>query len=424
MRPLGWMLLFVFPALFFFIMAYSKMTGFFLMSVLLSWVMISFVLVLLRRGKCNVRRELPRFATAGSEVIYQVKVENTGRSTLSSALLIDEDTDVRPTKSEFLNSREPDEELRNSFDRTFGFYRWLWICERKKQREMKHHLLGSIQSGDATTLTMKCVPLKRGKIPFSYMKLVLPDPLGLFQRRRLVDQTDDCLIVLPKRYRLPDFDLSGISRNQMGGEVASQSAGQVGEFIGLRDYKPGDPLKLIHWRSYAKTGKPIVKEYEDVFFPRCGLVLDTCCPLQDADKFEEAVSVAASFASSVDTKESLLDLIFLNQGAKVQTVGKGVAKVEQMLETLASVTVDLEPDWNNLTQKVLIHAELLSTCIVILTSTSAEKVEMVQRWRNAGMELLVLVLCSNDSEISEANAHGYLTISTQNVQRDLMRLAN
>eukprot|EP00112_Aurelia_sp_Birch-Aquarium-sp1_P004399 Seg14972.1 transcript_id=Seg14972.1/GoldUCD/mRNA.D3Y31 product="putative protein YeaD" protein_id=Seg14972.1/GoldUCD/D3Y31 len=398
------------------------MTGFFLMSILLSWVMVSFFLVLLRRGKCSVRRDLPRLATAGSEVVYQVEVKNTGSSSLSGALLVDEERDVRPTKSEFLNSREPDEELRNGFDRLFGYYRWLWICEKKRQREVKPHLLDSIKSGEARRITMKCVPLKRGKISFAYMKLVLPDPLGLFQRWRSVEQTEDCLVVLPKRYRLPDFDLSGVSRNQMGGEVASQSAGQVGEFIGLRDYKPGDPLKLMHWRSYAKTGKPIVKEYEDVFFPRCGLVLDTCCALQDAEKFEEAVSIAASFASSVDTKESLLDLIFLNQGAKVQTVGKGVAKVEQMLETLASVEVDLDPDWHSLSQKVLVHAEQLSTCIVILTSVSDEKTEMVQRWRNAGMGLLVLVLCSSDSEISIANSHGYLPISTQNVQRDLMRL--
>jgi len=422
-RPLGWMLLFIFPVLVIFIDAYSKMTSFFLMSVVLSLGLVSLLFVFLRRRKCSVSGELPSIATFGNQMSYLVNVKNTGSSKLSGALLLDEEPDPRPKKSEFIKSREPGEEERNGFDRVFGYYRWLWVCKKKRQRKTKPYLLDSIKSGDSTTLMMACTPLKRGVMHFATMKLILPDPLGVFQKMYEAEQPEDHVVVLPKRYRLPELELSGTSRNQMGGEVASQSAGQVGEFIGLRDYKPGDPLKLIHWRSYAKTGKPIVKEYEDVFFPRCGLVLDTCCPFQELDKFEEAVSIAASFASSIDTKESLLDLIFLNQGAKVQTVGKGVAKIEYMLETLASVEVDLAPDWQSLTKKVLMHAEQLSSCVVILTSISIEKKGMVHKWLSSGMELLVIVLCATDDEISAAQSLGYTAISVQNVERDLQRMS-
>ena len=81
--------------------------------------------------------------------------------------------------------------------------------------------------------------------------------------------------------------------------------------MALRDYRPGDPPRHIHWRSWAKMGRPIVKEFEDEFFVRHALILDTFCEAPEADRFEESVSVAASFACSLQTQDSLLDLLFV-----------------------------------------------------------------------------------------------------------------
>ena len=72
---------------------------------------------------------------------------------------------------------------------------------------------------------------------------------------------------------------------------------------GLRDYQPGDPLRLIHWPTWARTGKPVVKELEDTFFPRHGLILDTFPAIGDDALFEDAVSVAASFVVAVDARD-------------------------------------------------------------------------------------------------------------------------
>ncbi|MCK7478688.1 MAG: DUF58 domain-containing protein [Candidatus Moduliflexus flocculans] len=80
--------------------------------------------------------------------------------------------------------------------------------------------------------------------------------------------------------------------------------------MSLRDYRQGDPLRHIHWRSWAKTGKPIVREFEDEFFVRHALVLDTFTDHPQSAVFEEAVAVAASFACTLNTQDSLLDLMF------------------------------------------------------------------------------------------------------------------
>ena len=84
--------------------------------------------------------------------------------------------------------------------------------------------------------------------------------------------------------------------------------------MSLRDYRPGDPLRRVHWRSYAKTGEPVVKEFQDEYFTRHALILDTFAVPGGDEAFEEAVSVAASFACTLLTQESLLDLLFLEKG--------------------------------------------------------------------------------------------------------------
>ena len=98
------------------------------------------------------------------------------------------------------------------------------------------------------------------------------------------------------------------------------------DFRGLRSYRPGDPIKHIDWSAWARTGKPVIREYENVFFPRYALVLDTNGSFENSEMFEGAVSIAASFACAVDTQESLIDLMFLNKGVQTVTVGKGIEK--------------------------------------------------------------------------------------------------
>ena len=131
--------------------------------------------------------------------------------------------------------------------------------------------------------------------------------------------------------------LSGSRRYQTGGVALASSVGDAQEFTSLRDYRPGDSLRRIHWKSWAKSGKPVIKEYQDEFFVRHALILDTFATADQAVRLEAAVSVAASFACSVQTQESLLDLIFVEDKSYSFTFGRGVARLEKLLEILASV---------------------------------------------------------------------------------------
>jgi uncharacterized protein (DUF58 family) len=171
----------------------------------------------------------------------------------------------------------------------------------------------------------------------------------------------------------------------------ASSVGQSEDFIALREYRRGDPMRHIHWRSWAKTGKPVVKEYEDEFFVRHALVLDTFSHYGNGNVFEEAVSIAASFAGAVQTQESLLDLLFVGPQSYCFTAGRSLAHADQMLEILAAVQPCQKP-FTTLEALVLEHIQQVSGCICVLVKWDRERREFIRKLEAMGVPLLVLVV--------------------------------
>ncbi|MCX7806059.1 MAG: DUF58 domain-containing protein [Planctomycetota bacterium] len=71
------------------------------------------------------------------------------------------------------------------------------------------------------------------------------------------------------------------------------------DFRGLREYRPGDNPRWIHWRTSARLGKPLVREFERTETRRVAICLDTCTrrlgPRGEA-LLEQAISFAATLA--------------------------------------------------------------------------------------------------------------------------------
>ena len=192
-------------------------------------------------------------------------------------------------------------------------------------------------------------------------------------------------LILPKRYPLPPIALPGTMKYQEGGVALAASVGQSEEFVALRDYRHGDPYRHIHWRSWAKVGKPVVKEFEDEFFVRHALVLDTFTDHQHSEVFEEAVSVAASFACTIQTQESLLDLLFVGPQSYCFTAGRGLAHADQMLEILASVRACRDQPFRSLEHLVLTHVSSVSGCICVLVAWDEERRKFVEKLLRLGV---------------------------------------
>jgi len=395
---LGWLLVVGGASVGFICLMYPRDTLFRLFGILAALVIVAFFTVLFRRAKVRVKRHMPAYGTVGETIEYTVESVNSGRFTLANYYLQDLAPDPRPTKELFLNGCEPGEELRNAFDRRYLAYRWMWMTRRRLLFKSKPVVGDALAVGAKGAMKLQFTPLRRGVIQMERMQVILPDPTGVFQRVSRAEQESDTLIVLPKRYAFDGVHFQGQSRNQLGGDSTSSLAGQSGEFVSLREYRPGDPPKHIHWPSWGKAGKPIIKEYEDVFFPRYGLILDTAVKAEQEAIFEEAISIAATFACSVDTEQALLDLMFVQQGTRVLTVGKNVERVDQMLEVLAGLDMESLPDWEALRKMVLSHSDALTTCIVVLCDWNEERAQLVNSLAASGVQLCVILVIDEENE--------------------------
>lgn len=241
-------------------------------------------------------------------------------------------------------------------------------------------------------------PLRRGLLQFQTITLACPDPLGLFNTCVPLSLPQSVLI-LPKRYQLPPIQLPGLWRHQSGGVALASSVGDAEEFYGLREYRPGDPTRKIHWKSWAKVGKPIIKEEQDEFFVRHALILDTFQIEAHSEILEEAISIAASLACEVQTQESLLDMMFVGLEAYCFTVGRGLGQTERMLELLASVVPCQDKAFDSIIPVVQSRLSLLSGCICILLAWDDARQALVQQLQSLGVPTMVLVI-TGDRDIA------------------------
>jgi uncharacterized protein (DUF58 family) len=376
-------------------------------------------LAMRRRASVAAWREIPRHATVGEALRYTLHVTNTDRRRLRRAWLMETAPDNRPGLTEFAGQREPGEDERNAFDRTFVYYRWQWLMSRKRwfvggrsDAELK------LAAGAQGRVTLEITPLRRGVIRLNDLRVLLPDPLGLFQRCRKVEGSATTLTVLPRRFALPPIALPGDARFQIGGDATGNAIGNAGEFVGLRDYREGDPLRLMHWKSWARTGRPIVKELEDTHYPRYGLVLDTFPECGAGALFEDAVAVAASFAATIDTRESLLDLMFIRDQAHHVTAGRGLARAEKLLEVLAAVEPEANPGFDTLARLVLRHGDELTCCVIIFTGWDASRAAFMRTLTLGGV-ICVPIIVGNGPPAANIPGHW---IESGQLGRDLRRL--
>ncbi len=361
------------------------------------------------RPRVVLERILPKFGTVGETLRYRIRIRNQGRRWQKALHLIEELPDPRPSLEDFMRTPEPGEERRNWFDRAYGYYRWRWLLNRNLRARIPELPVPALAPGGVGEVTAVLTPLRRGVLRLIGTTVACPDPFGLFRSLRKIPHPESILI-LPKRHAMPSFELPGAMKYQLGGVSMASSVGESEEFVSLREYRPGDPLRRMHWKSFAKLGKPIIKEYQDEFFVRHALLLDTFGGPAEEAIFEEAVSVAASLACTIRDQDSLLDLMFVGPEAYSFTSGRGVGHIEKMLEILASVQMCRHHDFAALEHLVLTHAGDLSGCVCVFLSWDQTRQRLIKGLLARRLPLRVLVMSAS----AEPVPHGVMEAQPEN----------
>jgi uncharacterized protein (DUF58 family) len=136
---------------------------------------------------------------------------------------------------------------------------------------------------------------RRGVIPVGPASTVQGDPLGLVRRTlRWTDVTE--LFVHPRTVSLESLG-GGLLRDLEGETTQDMSMSDLA-FHALREYQPGDDRRYIHWRSSAKAGRLLVRQFLDTRRSHLSIVVDGAPSSYTGgdEDVETAISLAASLA--------------------------------------------------------------------------------------------------------------------------------
>jgi len=139
---------------------------------------------------------------------------------------------------------------------------------------------------------------QRGRYRVGPLRLSSRFPFGLFSRTVAVGQPET-LVVFPRLGRLTGGWFTRHQESFAGTHRRERRHGPEGDFYGVRPWQAGDARRWIHWRSSARAGKLVVRQFEQPRNRDVAILLDLWQPEKPGREHLDHVELAVSFAGTV-----------------------------------------------------------------------------------------------------------------------------
>jgi len=222
---------------------------FLVLGLLLASIIVSGILSEQTLRGVDVERRLPAVATAGQPALIGLRVRNGKKRAPSFSL-----------------------EIRERGGDVAG-----------------HGFLVLLPARESGEVAYRFVPQRRGLHRFRQLEVATRAPFGLFEKSRPLDVPGE-LVVFPRVVLAPRLSAQSLA---WAGEQAEDRIGLGLEVHSLRDHRPGEDARSIHWKSTARAGRLIAVDREQERRKRICVVLDHRTLRGDA--LERAVELAAAF---------------------------------------------------------------------------------------------------------------------------------
>lgn len=230
---------------------------------------------------------------------------------------------------------------------------------------------------NTTYIEHKLVCEVRGEHQLGPISLESGFPLGINTLKITLENTYDKILIYPQYFKIKNIPLSANLKNPHQGDYPIEKVSGIDEFIGVREYRYGDPIRHIHWVSSAKTGEFIVKEFNDINESSISIALD----LHKDKNFGKGQHTTLEYAIKITTSLAMYALehnITLNiyaQGKK--TVNLQNLKTKEntglVLESLARVKSDGTQNYEHLVN-TLAHSSSNSTLVLFQNNESLDSI--------------------------------------------------
>ncbi len=309
-----------------------------LAGMMLAPLLFNWRLVMASLSGLSARRKLPGQMLAGQALTVEVHVENP-RWWMSSWLVSVEDW-VQGQESGFGSQ----ESARHSLWQRLRA--WLMQIDPFHLHAMRAAAVIPQVRARATAIgTYRITLFRRGRYRFGPLRLSTRFPLGLVRAQVTLPEYGE-LIVTPRLGRLLPEWSSLLEAELVGDQRRHPQRGlSDGDYYGLRPWQSGDSLRWVHWRTTAKLGRPIVRQYERRRSRDVALLIDPYQPPRpnatDEGLLELAISLAATAVHDITTRgQSRLTVGIAGRKAEIQSGPASDLFCQEILGRLA----DLAPD--------------------------------------------------------------------------------
>jgi uncharacterized protein (DUF58 family) len=216
-------------------------------------------------------RQVPKAVFAGSEFVVELRVTNSGRWADARCL-------------------ETNDEVLGPFGKGMS--------------------VGRLRAGEAAGGSFATWLRHRGIDPTFRWKISSTFPCGLWRATRF-GRTQESLVVYPRPVAPFGIDDAGAADLPTGEENWVPLPDFSGEYLGIREFRPGDPLKMIHWRATARIQRLVVREFDRRLPVRYALFFHSYHPPGEprlGDAFESALELLAGLLMECRTTGLPLEL--------------------------------------------------------------------------------------------------------------------
>jgi uncharacterized protein (DUF58 family) len=232
-------------------------------------------------------------------------------------------------------------------------------------------------------------------------------PFGVW-RDLLLHEQPHTLLVYPRFSPLVSLDMPVGLRYQPGGVALSSNVGDSTEFLGVRDFRPGDSIRNIHWKSWGRVGAPVVKEFQEEFFCKIALVLDTFLPSGSEEKyredFEAILSTAAAIADHLSHTEYIVDLFAAGPDLYTLEAGRNLAHLDNVLDVLACLEPSFEEPFESVAPVLTEHLSTITTVVFIMLDWDEARERMARVVRDHGPAVKTILVRETKSTLDPASA--------------------
>ncbi len=181
---------------------------------------------------------------------------------------------------------------------------------------------------------------ERGRYRLVDSELVTTFPFGFFRKSRLLQGKGE-ILVYPCPAEADEVEKTVEARWE---DKTVHRKGHGSEMFALRDYNPGEDIRLIHWKVTARTGHLTIRDFATDGRERARVLLDQVLPPGEpvlSPRFERALSILTGFILDVHEAGGAVEVLFSHPD-EGETVSEEDAY--QLLQRLATARPILERD--------------------------------------------------------------------------------